>query len=169
MILAAILSAATAAVVVSELVGRRRVVYTRFLGLFASYLLGCAGASALIVRWGGGPMEAAAIALSVVPLMAAWLGFRIHLTNSITLEMAGLMVDGRPRTPADLAQAYDVQGHAATRLAILRAGGYLSADEDERLVDSPRSRAVLLLMRVVCGPVGPRMVADSLRRLDARR
>jgi hypothetical protein len=168
MILAAIVGATAGTIVISELLGRRRVVYTRFLGLFAAYVACCAAAAAIVLRQGGGLIDAAAIVVSVVPPMAAWLGFRIHLTNSITLEMAGLMEDGRTWTVGDLERAYDVEGHAATRVEILRAGGYLSADEDSRLIDSPRSRAVLLLMRVVCGPEGPRMVAESLRRRDAR-
>ena len=46
----------------------------------------------------------------------------------------------------------------------LREGGYLSREGDARLLDTPRTRLVLLLIRVLCGPGGPRAVAEMTRR-----
>ena len=112
-------------------------------------------------------MDAIAIAFSVVPIMAAWLGFRIHLrirSRSKWPPCSKMAALARCRkSPVSMTQ------RATPRCgwrSFLRQGGYLSADDEERLVDSPRSRLVLGLMRLVCGPGGPRMVADSLRNLD---
>lgn len=164
MIAAGIAFASVAAIAVSEIVGRGTVVYTRVLGLATSYAVACAAAGAFVIWSGGGAAGAAAVALSVVPLMSAWLGFRIHLSNSITLELAELMADGRPRTLPQIEEAYDVDAHASRRVEILREGGYLSRDADARLLDTPRTRLVLLLIRVLCGPRGPRAVAEMTRR-----
>lgn len=164
MIAAGIALASVAAIAVSEILGRGTVVYTRVLGLVASCALACAAAGAFVIWSGGGAAGAAAVALSVVPVMAAWLGFRIHLSNSITLELAELMADGRPRTLPQIEEAYDVDAHASRRVEILREGGYLSRHADASLLDTPRTRLVLLLIRVLCGPRGPRAVAEMTRR-----
>lgn len=163
MILAATILTGCAAVGLSELLGRGRVVYTRFLSLVLSYAVSCAVAAFVVMRAGAGPGGGVAIALSGIPLMAAWLGFRIHLSNSVTLEMASLLADIGPQSTEEFVRAYDPQGHAARRLQILRDAGYLIGDDD-RLAPTARSRAVLLLMRVLCGPDGPRAVAAMLRR-----
>ena len=78
--------------------------------------------------------------------------------------MPELLADGRPRTLAEIDALYDVDGHAATRVEILRAGGYLTAEG--RITDTPRSRAVLAMVRVLCGDEGPRAVAAFLRNRD---
>jgi hypothetical protein len=166
MILAATLLASVAAIAASEIIGRGQVVYTRMLGLIISYGVCSIGAGYVLVHPGGGLVDVIAVVLSGVPIMAAWLGFRIHISNSITLEMAGLFEDGQTRTLAQVADDYDVEGHAARRVAILREGGYLTPDAAATVTDGPRSRAVLLLIRVLCGPQGPRAVAESLRRRD---
>lgn len=167
MILSCVLLSAAGAVALSELLGRGKVVYTRMLTLVGSYVLCCATAGLYLAAWqGGGLTEFAAVALSGIPLMAAWLGFRIHVSNSITLEMATLLEDGRPRTLGDIEAAYDVDGHTASRVRILQAGGYLAPDAEARLTATPKSRAVLLLIRALCGPEGPRGVASTLRRRD---
>jgi hypothetical protein len=163
MIVASILVAAAGAIVLSELLGRGKVVYTRMFTLVGSYLI-CSGAAGwLLMRQSGDVADAAAIVLSGVPLMGAWLGFRIHLSNSITLEMATLLDDGRARTIDEIAAEYDVDGHTRTRVEILRVGGYLAADADATVTDSAKSRAILRLIRLLCGPDGPRSVAARLR------
>ena len=166
MIFASILLSAGAAIVLSETLGRGQVVYTRMLALVACYLACCAAAGYALTQQGGGLGKFAVIVISGVPVMAAWLGFRIHLSNSITLEMAELLADGRPRTLNQIAEDYDVNGHIARRVDILRKGGYLAADADAGMIDSIKSRAVLALIRVLCGPHGPRSVAEYLRRRD---
>lgn len=168
MILAGIIASAIGAIALSEILGRGKVVYTRFAGLFGAYIVCCGIAGYLAVRQGGGAMDALAIALSVVPIMAAWLGFRIHISNSITLEMAGLLDDGKSRTVRDIEILYDVDGHAAKRAEILKAAGYFSDDAEERLLDTPRSRVILLMIRTLCGPEGPRSVVESLRKMDQK-
>lgn len=166
MILASILLSAAGAIVLSEMLGRGQVVYTRMLGLCGSYLICCSAAGYLSARQGGGIAEFAAIVFSGVPLMAAWLGFRIHLSNSITLEMAELLSDGRRRTVREIAEDYDVDGHTARRVEILRDGGYLAHDAEASVIDSAKSRAILLVIRILCGPDGPRSVAAHVRRRD---
>ena len=166
MILFSILGSAGTAIILSEILGRGQVVYTRMLALVGCYLVCCAAAGYAVTRQGGGLAEFAVIVMSGVPVMAAWLGFRIHLSNSITLEMAELLSDGRPRTLRQIAEDYDVDGHIARRVDILRQGGYLAADTDARIIDSVKSRAVLLLIRALCGPHGPRSVAASLGRQE---
>jgi hypothetical protein len=52
-------------------------------------------------------------------------------------------------------------------VAILRDGGYLTRDAEERVTDSAKSRAILLLIRALCGPEGPRAVAENLRLREA--
>jgi hypothetical protein len=165
MILVSVIAAAIGAIALSELLGRGKVVYTRFAGLFAAYILCCGIAGYLAGR----AIDALAIALSVVPIMAAWLGFRIHISNSITLEMAGLLEDGKTRTVREIEILYDVDGHAARRAGILKAAGYFSDDAEERLVDTPRSRVILLMIRTLCGPEGPRSVVESLSKMDQRQ
>ena len=166
MILASILFSTAGAIVLSEALGGAEVVYTRLLALGGFYLLCCSAAGFVARGRGDGLAEFSVIVLSGVPIMAAWLGFRIHVSNSITLEMADLLADGRLRNLREIADDYDVDGHTARRVQILRLGGYLTADADARIIDSPRSRTVLLLIRVLCGPQGPRSVADYLRRRD---
>ena len=161
MMFAAIVSAAVGAVVLSELLGRGTVVYTRLATLALAYIACCAAATYGLVH--GRVIEFAAILLSGAPMMAAWLGFRIHVSNSITLEMAQLMADGKPRTAAALAADYGADEHTATRMAILRQAGYLRSGPDGGLEDTAKSRAILRLMRVLCGPAGPQAVAASLR------
>jgi hypothetical protein len=119
MILASTLLSALGAIVLSETLGRGKVVYTRMLSLIASYLVCCLAAGLVMARRGGGPTDIAAVALSGVPLMAAWLGFRIHLSNSITLEMAGLFEDGRARSVEEIAR-----DPARGRLPRRRCGGH---------------------------------------------
>ncbi len=148
------------------MLGRGQVVYTRMVALVACYLACCAAAGYALTQQGGGLAEFAVIVMSGTPVMAAWLGFRIHLSNSITLEMAELLADGRPRTLQQIAEDYDVDGHATRRVDILRKGGYLAADPGAHLIDSPKSRAILLLIRALCGPDGPRSVAEYLRQRD---
>jgi hypothetical protein len=103
------------------------------------------------------------VALSVVPLMAAWLGFRIHLSNSVTLEMLTLLVEAGPQPADRVAATYDPRAHAAHRLEILREAGYL-VGPDDRVAATAKGKAVLLLIRVLCGPAGPRSVAAMLER-----
>ena len=167
MILAATLLSAIGAIVLSETLGRGKVVYTRMFGLVLSYALCCSAAGYFVVRRGGDVVDVVAITLSAIPIMAAWLGFRIHVSNSITLEMAGLLEDGRARTLREMAVDYDLDGHANRRVEILRAGGYLTRDAGANITDTTKSRAILSLIRVLCGPDGPRSVAENLRRLDA--
>lgn len=164
MILLLILLAAIGAVLISELLGRGKVVYTRFAGLFIAYAVACGLAGYVAVSRGGSMWDVAAIYLSVVPLMAAWLGFRIHLSNSITLEMADLLYDARPRSLAEIDALYDVDAHTASRMNVLRDGGYLAADEHADLIDTPRSRLVLRMIGVLCGDEGPRAVAAFLNK-----
>ena len=163
MIFAGIVLSAAGAIVLSEVLGRGQVVYTRMLALCGAYALCSVIAGLLVARQGGGLAGFAAIGLSGVPMMAAWLGFRIHLSNSITLEMAGLLADGRARTLQELEADYDIDGHTARRMEILRESGYLATDAAAGLIDSAKGRAVLLLIRLVCGPNGPRLVAARLR------
>ena len=164
MILASVLLASAGAIFLSETLGHGQVVYTRLLALAGFYVLCCSAAAYVATRHGGGVAEFAAIVLSGVPIMAAWLGFRIHVSNSITLEMADLLADGRPRTLSEIADEYDVDGHTDKRVDVLRQGGYLTADAEARIIDSLKSRAILVLIRVLCGPQGPRSVAEYLRR-----
>jgi len=166
MIFASILLSAIGTIFLSETLGRGKVVYTRMTTLVGSCALCCAAAGYLVTRQGGGAAEVAAIALSCVPVMGAWLGFRIHVSNSITLELAGLLEDGRPRALREIAEDYDVNGHTARRIEILQADGYLTQDADARVTDTAKSRVILVLTRVLCGPGGPRAVADTLRRRD---
>ncbi len=166
MIFASVLVATAGAIFLSETLGHGQVVYTRLLALVGFYLLCCSGAGYVATRHGGGFAEFGAIVLSGMPIMAAWLGVRIHLSNSITLEMADLLGDGRPRTLDEIADEYDVDGHTDKRVDVLRQGGYLTADAEARITDSPKSRAILVLIRVLCGPQGPRSVAEYLRRRD---
>ena len=164
MMFLSIVFAAAGAVLVSELLGRGKVVYTRMAGLILSYAVSCGIAGYAAIARGETIVDAAAIYFSVVPLMAAWLGFRIHLSNSITLEMADLLFDGTPRTIDDIDALYDVDAHTRNRVEVLTTGGYLTADAEMNVIDSPRSRLVLGIMRVVCGDEGPRAVAAFLKK-----
>ena len=166
MILASTLIAAVLAIIVSEALGRGRVIYTRIATLTAAYGVACVLAGLLVKRFGAGISDQLAIALSVVPIMAAWLGFRIHLSNSITLEMLALLEHQGPQSTQDLVRAYDPQEHAATRLRILRDAGYLVGDDDH-VAPTAKGRVVLWLMRALCGADGPRAVVSSLERRRA--
>ena len=168
MIFAGILLSAIGAIVLSEILGRGKVVYTRMASLFSAYVIGCAAFGWLAIARGGTILDALAIALSVVPIMAAWLGFRIHISNSITLEMAGLLDDGRRRTVKEIEDLYDIDAHAAKRAEVLQAAGYFTHDAEQRLVDTPRSRLILALIRTLCGPEGPRSVVAYLKKMDQR-
>lgn len=163
MILIATILAAAAAIALSEWLGRGRVVYTRMLTLVIAYAIACGLAGWVIIRSGGGPSEAAAIALSLVPLMAAWVGLRIHLSNSVTLEMVTLLDGAGPLSAEALVAAYDPQGHAVRRIEVLRDAAYLIGDDD-RVAATTKGRAVLLLIRMLCGRDGPRAVAAMLAR-----
>ena len=161
MMFAAIVSAALTAVVLSELFGRGTVVYTRLATLTLAYVVCCVAATYWLAH--GGLPEFAAILLSGVPMMGAWLGFRIHVSNSITLEMAELMADGTPRTADELAAEYGAERHTATRMAILREAGYLRPGVEGGLADTAKTRAIVRLMRILCGSSGPQSVAATLR------
>ena len=167
MIVASVLLTAAVAIGLSEVLGRGRVVYTRMLTLVGSYGLTCALAVSITVRGGGGLVESAAVVLSVIPFMAAWLGFRIHVSNSITLELAGLLDDGQSRTIGEIATHYDVDGHTTRRVEILQTAGYLDSGAEANLADTPKAAAILRMIRLLCGPAGPRAVAIRLHRGDA--
>jgi hypothetical protein len=166
MILAATLIAAVLAIVVSEVLGRGKVVYTRVATLAAAYAVACVLADLVVRRFGGSMSDELVIPLSVVPIMAAWLGFRIHLSNSITLEMLTLLEHQGPQSTQELVRAYDPQEHAAIRLRILRDAGYL-VGEDDHVAPTAKGRVVLTLMRVLCGTDGPRAVVSNLARRRA--
>lgn len=168
MILIATLAAALFAIVVSELLGRGRVIYTRVFALVIAYVGGCLIADAMVDLYGGGVFDDVAIPLSVVPFMAAWLGFRIHLSNSVTLEMASLLEQRGAQSSEELIRAYDPKGHTTTRLQILRDAGYLIGEDDD-VAPTPKGRAVLALIRLLCGPAGPRAVVSQLERRSAGR
>lgn len=168
MILVATIGTAALAILLSELLGSGKVVYTRLLALVGSFVLACAAAAVAVWRLGGTVWDVAAIVLSAIPFMAAWLGFRIHLSNSVTLEMVTLLEATGPRRAEAIVEAYDPHGHADRRLQILREAGYLVGANDE-VAATTKGRAVLLLMRVVCGPAGPRAVAAMLDRTGAAR
>ena len=163
MIFIATILAAAGAIVLSELPGRGKVVYTRMFALAGAYIVSCAIAGTVVLGAGGGRSDALAIPLTALPLMAAWLGFRIHLSNSVTLEMVTLLEQAGPLTTEQVISAYDPRGHADRRLQILRDAGYLIG-RDDRLASTSKTRAVMLLMRFVCGRGGPRAVAAMLRR-----
>ena len=166
MILIATILAASGAVLLSELFGRGKVIYTRLFALVIAYLAACAAAAFVVGRYGGGRSDALAIALSVIPLMAAWMGFRIHLSNSVTLEMVTLLDEQGPLSAAAMVSTYDPVGHTARRMQILRDAGYL-AGVDDRVAATAKGRAVLLLIRILCGPGGPRAVVAMLERRGA--
>lgn len=166
MILAGTLLAAASAIVLSEMLGRGKVIYTRLVTLVVVYVVSCAIAAYLAIRTGGGSADGLAIALSVVPLMAAWMGFRIHLSNSVTLEMVTLLDEAGPLSAAAMVSTYDPVGHTARRLQILRDAGYL-AGADDHVAGTAKGRAVLLLIRILCGPDGPRAVVAMLQRRHA--
>ena len=67
MIFAGIVSSAAGAIVLSEVLGRGRVVYTRMLALCGAYALCSVIAGLLVARQGGGLAGFAAIGLSGVP------------------------------------------------------------------------------------------------------
>lgn len=164
MILIGTVAIAVLAVALSELTGRSRVVYARMAGLIGSFVA-AVGAVFVVSAWRGWqPGAALAMTASAVPLMAAWLGFRIHLTNSISLELATLLAEHGPCTATGLRTAYDVPTHIATRVRILRDAGYLTADAAALTVESPRMRWVMRGITILCGQEGPRAVAA---RLDA--
>lgn len=163
MIVTGTIVTAVLAIALSEIGGRGRVVYTRMLSLVIAYAISCAGAAIAVLRAGGGLSGGVAIALSAVPLMAAWLGFRIHLSNSVTLEMVTLLDETGPQAAEELIRVYDPHGHTATRLQILRDAGYLTGDDD-RVASTAKGRALLLLIRILCGRDGPRAVVAMLRR-----
>jgi len=164
MMLVAILATAAAIVGLSEISGRGRVIYTRVVGLAGAYVL-CVAAAGTIVLWRGAAVEdALAIALSTVPVIAAWLGFRIHLTNSISLELLELLRQHEPTTAAVLERAYDAPAHAARRVDVLQQGGYLTTDLRADVVDTLKARVVLGIIAVVCGAQGPQSVVSGLER-----
>lgn len=167
MIPLATFAAAAIAIVVSEVAGRSVVAYARVSSLVAGYVLGCAVSGAAIVRLGAGPLDVAAVVATAVPIMGAWLGFRIHLTNSISLELAHLLDRDGEASEAALAAAYDVTEHVRRRVVILQEAGYLGVPGGG-LIDSPRNRAVLRLVRVACGLDGPAAVAAQLREGQRR-
>ena len=164
MTLVTILGAAATTVVLSEVLGRGRVIYTRLITVLAVYAVVCGVAGWVAVARGGSVEAGAAITLSVAPLIAAWLGFRIHLSNSITLEVVDVLATGPARTLQQVAIAYDVDRHTARRVAILQAAGYLKPSPGAGVTDTAKTRAVLLLIRLLCGPLGPRAVASRLPR-----
>jgi len=166
MMLLLIVSAGIGAIVISELLGRGAVVYTRMAGLFGSYVV-CSGAAGGYALWRGGSwFDVAAIVLSIVPIMASWLGFRIHISNSITLEMAGFFDQDTPKSYDQLARDYGLDEHADRRIQVLKDGGYLTNDAQADVIDSSKSRLILRIMRVLCGPKGPASVAAYLEGRD---
>ena len=160
-------AAAVVAVALSELAGRGKVVYTRMFALVASYVVACVVMATIAIVRGGTWADGLPIALSTIPMMAAWLGFRIHLSNSVTLEMVTRLEDAGPQSADEMIRAYDPHGHTATRLRILRDAGYL-VGPDDYVSDGPKGKAVLRLIRVLCGPKGPRAVVAMLDRQRGR-
>ena len=147
MTLAAILGVAVLSVFASELAGRGRVIYGRVLGLAFSFLLFNGLALAWLARAGTSPAGLAAVFAATLPLMVAWIGLRIHLSNSITLCLLGLLAQEEGRTYEALEAAYDVKGRAAKRVAELRQAGYL--DEQGDLRSGLKPRLVFLLISVL--------------------
>lgn len=166
MILTSVVVVAIGAIVLSECLGRGRVVYTRMTALLGSYLVVLAVAAGELLRAGSGVAECVATALSTVPLMAAWLGFRIHLSNSITLELATLLADGKARTIDQIADEYGVEGHVRRRVEILQAAGYLRSDASAAVAETATAALIMRMTRLFCGAAGPRTVPPAVRQAD---
>jgi hypothetical protein len=136
-------------------------------GFCGSYVVCSAAASAVLLSEGGTLLDALAVALSVVPIIAAWLGFRIHVSNSITLELATLLSPTAPTSFRTLAQEYGLEAHADRRINILSEGGYLTAAGN--LTNTPKTRMILIVIADLCGPDGPSLVAERFRKAAVRR
>lgn len=165
MILLLIAAVSVGTIFASEVCGGGKVVYTRMFGLVGSYIV-CSGvAGAFLLSQGGSLMDGVGVALSVVPVMAAWLGFRIHISNSITLELATFLSQAQPTPFRALVEAYGLEAHAGRRVEVLSEGGYLTSDGN--LTDTPKTRMLLTVMAMLCGPDGPSLVDRSPSREEA--
>jgi len=147
MTLLTILAVGGFAVTLSEGLGRGRVLYVRLLGLAASYIASAAFALAAMPLPGGeGPAYAAAVFLSGLPFLGAWFGFRVHLSNSITLKLTSLLETERGKTYLQILEEYDPAGRIEARLENLRMAGLLSSGSDPGLADHRKAR---LLHRLI--------------------
>lgn len=82
--------------------------------------------------------------LSNIPLTVAWFGFRVHLSNSITLTLINL-IDKNSLSKASLLELYDVKAHLRNRVEELSKGGYL--DENGFLTQTKKSKYVVSLIK----------------------
>jgi len=81
--------------------------------------------------------------LSNIPLIVAWFGFRVHLSNSITLVLLSL-IGNNSLSKTKLYEMYNVPDHIKSRVAELSKGGYL--DNHGFLTQDKKSKLVLLMI-----------------------
>lgn len=81
--------------------------------------------------------------LSNIPIIVAWFGFRVHLSNSITLVLLSI-IGNNSLSKAKLYEMYNVPDHIKTRVTELSKGGYL--DKQGFLTQNKKSKLVLLMI-----------------------
>lgn len=143
--------AATIGVVVSEVIGRGRVLYGRLF-----LLVGVTVAAWATLRLLGRPrspeMWVGSLlidAVSIGAALLAWFGFRVHLSNSITLNLLTMLEDSP--TPDQLEGRYGIASQTRKRVAVLQDSGYLDRTPEQMLVINPKSRLVLAILKIARG------------------
>jgi hypothetical protein len=148
MIIVLLLTVTILTILTSELLGKGRVLYVRLFSLLLSYVFSAMVVLALAKALS--PIsyrELIEIALSTLPLLCAWFGFRVHLSNSITLHLLTKLDGSARKSFAQLAAEYDINSHVARRIEELKAGKYLDGTPEEGLTQSLRTTYVVLLIR----------------------
>ena len=132
----------TLTILFSELMGRGKVLYTRLFMLSVILVLVSTGLLYYVSTKEPLSIEyAISIFISVIPILAAWFGLRVHLSNSITLNLLTLL-ENKTLSREKIEQIYDPVDHAGKRVEELRAGGYLSDDPNAGLTNDVKSRFV---------------------------
>lgn len=147
MTLLIIISIGLLTIILSELTSRGKILYTRFINLAVLYMVSTIVILALVSEsinfsiW-----DYFTLSISPIPIILAWIGLRIHLSNSVSLNLLSLLEEGS-KSYNQLKEDYNVKKRISDRVDELKTGNYISSDDDEYLVNNLKSKLVLALIR----------------------
>lgn len=134
-------------ITISELTGRGKILYTRFVNLVIIYIMITIMILVIVSDYISFSIwDYFTLFLSPTPIILAWIGLRIHLSNSVSLNLLSLLEDGG-KSYKQIEKDYNAIKRISDRVNNLKAGNYISSDKDENLENNIKSKLVLTLIR----------------------
>jgi hypothetical protein len=145
MITLASLSVLFATILLSEVIGKHKIIYTRikefitiFIGVFLAFSI------FVIVNNLLSLFQLTLVFITNIIFFMAWFGFWIHTSNSITLELLNIIIINRQIKRSSLKEKYNIEKKLKERKIVLIEGNYLT--EKEELKECLKSKILVCLI-----------------------